>query len=329
VKARNRYAGWRLLVLIVCALTAITASAQVTGPAAPGQVPAPAPSPIPDKKAIQVEVNLALVNVTVTDPYDRLVTGLEKENFRVFEDGVEQEVVTFSSEDVPISIGVIFDMSGSMSDKVDKARQAAVQFFKTANPLDEFFMVSFNDRAELTSRFTSSVEELENRMMFTEAHGRTALLDAVYLGLSEMRGARNAKRALLIISDGGDNHSRYSENDIKNYLKEADCQVYAVGVFDPLGVRSRTTEELNGPSLLDELTEMTGGRVFPVENLNDLPDIAAKIGMELRNQYVLGYKPSNIRHDATWRRIKVKLRPPRGLPPLNVYAKTGYFAPAP
>ncbi len=177
---------------------------------------------------------MALVNVTVTDPYDRLVTGLEKENFRVFEDGVEQEVVSFSSEDVPISIGVVFDMSGSMSDKVDKARQAAVQFFKTANPLDEFFMVSFNDRAELTSRFTSSVEELENRMMFTEAHGRTALLDAIYLGLSEMRGARNAKRALLIISDGGDNHSRYNENDIKNFLKEADCQLYAVGVFDPL-----------------------------------------------------------------------------------------------
>jgi len=271
---------------------------------------------------------MALVNVTVTDPYDRLVTGLEKENFRVFEDGVEQEVVSFSSEDVPISIGVIFDMSGSMSDKVDKARQAAVQFFKTANPLDEFFLVSFNDRAELTSRFTSSVEDLENRMMFTEAHGRTALLDAIYLGLSEMRGARNAKRALLIISDGGDNHSRYNENDIKNFLKEADCQLYAVGVFDPLGIRSRTTEELNGPSLLDELTDMTGGRVFPVENLNDLPDIAAKIGMELRNQYVLGYKPSNSRHDGTWRKIKVRLRPPRGLPPLNVYAKTGYFAPA-
>ena len=297
VKARKRYAGQRLLILVVCALAATTARAQVTGPEAPAPPAAPAPKAIPDKKAIQVEVNVALVNVTVTDPFDRLVTGLEKENFRVFEDGVEQEVVSFSSEDVPISIGVVFDMSGSMSDKVDKARQAAVQFFKTANPLDEFFLVSFNDRAELTSRFTSSVEELENRMMFTEAHGRTALLDAIYLGLSEMRGARNGKRALLIISDGGDNHSRYNENDIKNFLKEADCQLYAVGVFDPLSVRSRTEEEMNGPSLLNELTDMTGGRVFPVENLNDLPDIATKIGMELRNQYVLGYKPSNNRHD--------------------------------
>ncbi len=271
---------------------------------------------------------MALVNVTVTDPLNRLVTGLERKNFRIFEDGVEQEVVTMSTEDVPISIGLIFDMSGSMSDKVDKARQAAVQFMRTANPLDQFFLVSFNDRAELTSGFTRSVEDLQNRMMFTSSRGRTALLDAVYLGLSQMRGAHNAKRALLIISDGGDNHSRYSENDVKNFLKEADCQLYAIGIYDPIGMRSRTSEELNGPSLLSEMTEMTGGRVFPVRNIGELPDIAAKIGMELRNQYVLGYRPSNTKHDGTWRKIKVRLRPPKGLPPLTVYAKTGYYAPA-
>ncbi len=179
---------------------------------------------------------------------------------------------------------------------------------RTANPLDQFFLVSFNDRAELTSGFTSSVDELQNRMMFTASKGRTALLDAVYLGLSQMRGAHNGKRALLIISDGGDNHSRYNENDVKNYLKEADCQLYAIGIFDPIGIRSRTTEELEGPSLLSEMTEMTGGRVFPVGNLGELPDIAAKIGMELRNQYVLGYKSSNAQHNGTWRKIKVKLR---------------------
>jgi len=276
---------------------------------------------------MKVDVNLAEVNVTVTDPFNRLVTGLEQENFRVFEDGVEQEITHFSSEDVPISIGLVFDMSGSMSDKVDKARQAAVQFMKTANPFDQFFLVSFNDRAELTSGFTSSVEELQNRMLFTSAKGRTALLDAVYLGLSEMRGARNAKRALLIISDGGDHHSRYSETDIKHFLKEADCQLYAMGIFDPVGIRDRTAEEMNGPALLEEMTAMTGGRVFPVSDLDELPDIAAKIGMELRNQYVLGYKPSNHAHNGVWRKIKVRLRPPKGLPPLNVYAKTGYYAP--
>ena len=145
---------------------------------------------------------------------------------------------------MPISIGVIFDMSGSMSDKVDKARQAAVQFMQTANPLDEFFLVSFNDRAELTSRFTTSVDELQNRMMFTAAKGRTALLDAIYLGLSQMRGAHNGKRALLIISDGGDNHSRYNESDIQNFVKEADCQLYAIGIFDPIDMAPNTRRTL-------------------------------------------------------------------------------------
>ncbi|HEY2821271.1 MAG TPA: VWA domain-containing protein [Candidatus Acidoferrum sp.] len=277
---------------------------------------------------LKLDVDLALVNVTVTDPYNRLVTGLDPDNFRVYEDNVEQEVVTFSSEDVPISIGVIFDMSGSMTNKIGKAREAAIQFFKTANPQDEFFLVSFNERAELTSAFTNSVEDLQSRMMLAAPKGRTALLDAIYLGLSQMRGAKNGKRALLILSDGGDNHSRYNESDIKRLVKEADTQLYAIGIFDPLGYRNRTPEELNGPSLLSEVTEMTGGRVFAVENLNDLPDIASKIGMELRNQYVLGYRPSNKAHDARWRKIKIKLRAPKGLPPLNVYSKTGYYAPS-
>ncbi len=315
----------RVLALAVCALIATTAFNQTQGPVQPPKEPTE--PQIKPGQGIRIDVNMTLVNLTVTDPLDRLVTGLEKEHFRVFEDGTEQEVLTLSSEDVPVSIGLVFDMSGSMSDKVEKAREAAVQFMRTANPMDQFFLVSFNDRAELTSGFTSSVDELQNRMMFTASKGRTALLDAIYLGLSQMRGAHNGKRALLIISDGGDNHSRYNESDVKNYLKEADCQLYAIGIFDPIGIRSRTPEELEGPSLLSEMTEMTGGRVFPVGNLGELPDIAAKIGMELRNQYVLGYKSSNPRPNGAWRKIKVKLRPPKGLPPLNVFAKTGYYAP--
>jgi Ca-activated chloride channel family protein len=325
VMAGRKQVYFRIAALVVFALVSGAAYCQTQGPVQPPKQPSE-----PQLKpglGIKVDVNMTLVNVTVTDPLDRLVTGLEKEHFRVFEDGVEQEVVTLSSEDVPVSIGLVFDMSGSMSDKVEKAREAAVQFMRTANPQDQFFLVSFNERAELTSGFTSSVDELQNRMMFTASKGRTALLDAIYLGLSQMRGAHNGKRALLIISDGGDNHSRYNETDVKNYLKEADCQLYAIGIFDPIGIRSRTPEELEGPSLLSEMTEMTGGRVFPVVNLGELPDIAAKIGMELRNQYVLGYKSSNARNNGAWRKIKVKLRPPKGLPPLNVYAKTGYYAP--
>ena len=268
---------------------------------------------------------MTLVGASVTDPLGRLVTGLERENFRVFEDGVEQEVVQFTSEDVPVSIGVIFDMSGSMTDKIDKSRQAAVQFFRTANPQDEFFLVNFNDRAQLISPFTASVDDLQNRLMYTAAHGLTALYDGVYLGLSQMRGAHNTKKALLILSDGGDNHSRYTDGEIRKFVREADVQIYAIGLFEPGG--GPTPEERAGPSLLEDLTEMTGGRVFAVQNLNELPDIATKISMELRNQYVLGYRPSDRAHDGKWRKIKVKLNPPKGLPPLNVSAKSGYFAP--
>ena len=276
---------------------------------------------------IHMNVDLALVNVTVTDPYNRLVTGLEPDNFRVFEDNVEQEVVNFSSEDVPASVGVILDMSGSMANKIGRAKEAALQFFKTANPQDEFFMVGFNDRAGLLSTFTDNVEDLQSRMLTISAKGSTALLDAIYLGLTQMRDSHHAKRALLIISDGGDNHSRYSERDIKRLVREADTQLYSIGIFDPLEYRARTPEELNGPSLLSEITQLTGGRSFTAENPNDLPDIATKIGTELRNQYVLGYRPTNKTHNARWRKIKVKMRVPKGLPPLSVYAKTGYYAP--
>ena len=286
----------------------------------PGQVINPG-------QTVHIDVDLALVNVTVTDPFNHLVTGLEPDNFRVFENNVEQEIQYFSSEDVPISIGVIFDLSGSMANKVGKAKEAALQFFKTANPQDEFFLVSFNERAEVTSTFTSNAEDLQSRILSASAKGRTALLDAIYLGLSEMRGARNGKRALLIISDGGDNSSRYNEKDIKRLVREADTQLYSIGIFDPFEYRTRTPEELNGPSLLTEVTELTGGRAFTVENINDLPDIATKIGEQLRNQYILGYRPSNKSHDARWRKIKIKLRAPKGLPPLTVYSKTGYYAP--
>ena len=313
-------ASFACLIAILLTTLSVTAQQAPAGPSpdATGQK-------IQKGKTLKTETDMTLVNVTVTDPYGRLVTGLEQNNFRVFEDGLEQEVVRFSSEDVPISIGVIFDMSGSMSDKIEKSRLAAVQFFKTANPQDEFFLINFNDRAQLVSPFTDSVDELQNRLMYTSAHGMTALLDGVYLGLSQMKGAHNAKKALLIISDGGDNHSRYSETDIRKYVQEADVQIYAIGLYESDG--GYTPEEIAGPGLLNDTTQMTGGRTFVVHSLTDLPDIATKISMELRNQYVVGYRPSNTARDGKWRKIKVKLRPPRGLPPLTVYARSGYYAP--
>lgn len=284
-------------------------------------------SPAERRGNLRVDTTLVLINVTVVDPLNRFVTGLEKEHFRLFEEKVEQKVTHFASEDAPLSIGLVFDCSGSMGAKLQKSRQAAAQFFKTANPGDEFFLVQFNDRPQMAMKFTTNTEEIQNRLTFTQAKGRTALLDGVYLALNEMKKARNPRKAILILSDGGDNSSRYTESEIKNLVREADVQIYAIGIFEPVSSRGRTAEELSGPSLLTEISEQTGGRHFPVENINELPDIAAKIGIELRNQYMLGYTPKNQEKDGKYRRVQVKLVQPRGLPPLRAFSRTGYYAP--
>ena len=277
---------------------------------------------------LRIDTNLVLIPVTVTTPLNQFVTGMEKENFRLTEDKVEQDVSYFASFDAPLSIGLVFDASGSMGSKLNKSRQAAAEFFKTANPEDEFFLVQFNDRPQLIQPFTRSTEEIQNRLTFTQAKGRTALLDGIYMALQELKKGKNPRRALLVISDGGDNSSRYTETEVRNLLREADAQLYAMGIFEPVGSRGRSAEELGGPGLLSELASMTGGRHFPVENLNDLPDIAAKIGIELRNQYVLGYVSKNLSRDGKYRRVTVQLNQPRGLPPLRALYRQGYYAPS-
>jgi len=276
-------------------------------------------------RPLKVDVDLVLVPVTITDPMNRLVTGLDKVNFQLFEGNASQEIRTFSAEDAPVSLGVIFDSSGSMSSKMERAKDAVVEFFKTANPQDEFFMITFSDEPEAVSDFTNSVDEIQNKLVFAVPKHRTALLDAIYMGISKMRQAKYAKKALLIISDGGDNHSRYTEGEIKSLVKEADVMIYAIGIYDRY---ASAMEERLGPQLLSDITELTGGRAFTVDNPNDLGDVATKIGVELRNQYVLGYRPNKVVRDGKWRKIKVKLLPPKGLPPLRVYARTGYYAPA-
>jgi len=278
--------------------------------------------------SIRVETQLVLINVTVTDPMNRFVTGLEKEHFKLFEEKVEQTITQFSSEDAPLSVGLVFDASGSMGSKLSKSRQAAAQLFKTANPEDEFFLVQFNNRPELAVGFTTNTEEIQNRLTFTQAKGRTALLDGVYMAMNHMKKARNPRKAIIILSDGGDNSSRYTESEVKNLVREADVQVYAIGIFEPIAGRGRSAEEMAGPGMLTELSESTGGRHFPVENLNELPDVAAKIGIELRNQYVLGYTPINTVKDGKYRRVQVKLKQPRGLPPLKAFYRLGYYAPS-
>jgi len=289
---------------------------------------APEKEQVLPKSNIRVDTTLVLIPVTVTDPMNRFVTGLEKENFKVYEDRKEQQISQFSSEDAPLSAGVIFDCSGSMGHKLEKSRLAVSEFFKTANPEDEFFLVQFNDTANLVQPFTQNLEEIQNRLTFTFSRGRTALLDAVFLGLHTMKRAKNPRKALLIISDGGDNNSRYTEAEIKNLVREADVQIYAIGIYEEGPARTRTPEESAGPALLAAIAEQTGGRQYEVDNLNELPDVAAKIGVELRNQYVLGYSPQNLDRDGKYRHVVVKVIPPRGLPLLRPFWRLGYYAPS-
>jgi Ca-activated chloride channel family protein len=320
-----------LLVLAVCGAHSLLAQTLTEDVHIQPRVQPPAPK-VPDldpsfnthTKPYKKDVELVLVPVTITDPLNRLVTGLDRDNFNLFEGKDRQEIKTFSSEDAPVSIGVVFDMSGSMSSKIERAREAVVEFFKTANPQDEFFMITFADKPEEIADFTSSVDDIQGRLIYTVPRGRTALLDAIYLGVTKMRQAKYPKRALLILSDGGDNHSRYTEGEIKSMVKEADVLIYAIGIYDHY---FPTDEERLGPTLLSDVTELTGGRAFTIDNPNDLADVSTKIGIELRNQYVIGYRPNNPVRDGKWRKIKVKLLPPKGLPPLRVYAKTGYYAP--
>jgi Ca-activated chloride channel family protein len=214
-------------------------------------------------------------------------------------------------------------MSGSMSDKMDKAKEAVVQFMQTANPQDEFFIIAFSDRPRLLAGFTDSIGDIQSRLVTALPKGMTALLDAIYMGMNQMKHAKHQRKALLIISDGGDNHSRYTEREITSAVKEGDVQIFGIGIFDQ---SPRTPEERMGPVLLSSVTEVTGGRTFILTSPNDLPDVATKIGTQIRNQYLIAYAPKQKPRDGKWHKIKVKLMPPKGLPPLNVHAKQGYYA---
>lgn len=239
-----------LAFLLLCLTIPCELSAQAVndsgGAETPPKTPVPAAAaPSNPRRAVDLRVDrtLVLINVTVTDPLNRFVTGLDKEHFRLFEDKVEQEILEFSAEDAPISIGLVFDTSGSMGSKLQKSRQAAAEFFKTANPADEFFLVQFSERPELVVPFTSDTDKIQSTLTFTQSKGRTALLDGVYLAMHEMKKAHNPRKALLIISDGGDNSSRYTESEIKNAVRESDVQIFGIGIFESMGGRSRTPEE--------------------------------------------------------------------------------------
>jgi Ca-activated chloride channel family protein len=274
---------------------------------------------------IRVDVNLVLVPATVTDGMNRLVTGLEKENFFIYDKDVLQTIKTFSTDDAPVTIGIVFDLSGSMSSKFMRARKALTEFLRTSNPQDEFFVIGFNDRPAVIVDYTSDIDDVEARMVMLKPENRTALIDAVYLGVNKLRTAKYERKALLIISDGGDNRSRYTENELRKTVRESDVQLYAIGIFDAY---APTTEEQTGPLLLTDVCEMTGGRMFRVSELADLSDIASRISAELRNEYVIGFRPSEVKADGNYRKLKIRLVPPPGLPALTVHNRQGYYAPS-
>ena len=301
-------------------LLAATVAGQVS--IEPRPKPAPPKKDAPGPANIRVDTTLILVPVSVNDPLNRPVSGLEKENFRLFEDKVAQSITQFAMDDEPVAVGLVFDTSGSMGDKLQRSRMAAREFFRIANPEDEFFLVEFDDSPKLRVPLTSDTGTIENELIFSQSHGSTALLDAVYLALHEMRRSKKNKKALLIISDGGDNHSRYSQKEVTNLVRESDVLIYAIGVFGG----GTTPEEASGGGLLTKISEQTGGRLFEA-NPVELPDIAKKIGIELRNRYILGYSPPNQPHDGKYHRITVQVVPPRGLPKLSAHWRLGYNAP--
>ncbi len=311
-----------LFVLTTAAALALVAQVSIQ----PRPQPAKADPPTP-KATLRVDSNLVLVPVSVTDPNNRPVTGLEPEHFKIFDDHAEQNITQFAMDDEPVAVGLVFDISGSMGPKIRLSRLAAAAFFQTTNPEDEFFLVEFNDQVKLVTPLTQDFDEIQNQLTFAQSKGRTALLDAIVLAMHEMKRSKKNRKALLIISDGGDNSSRYSEGEVRSLVRESDVLVYAIGIFEPWSSRGRTPEEAAGPGLLNELAEQSGGRHYPAD-ASELPDIAAKIGMELRNRYVLGYSPTAGMRDGRYHRVEVKLIPPRGLPKLTAHWRQGYFAPS-
>ena len=277
-------------------------------------------------KPLRVDVNLVLVPVIVTDSLDRPILDLPKQDFTLYEGGVAQPIRYFSCEDAPISVALVLDYSASMKNKIEYERKAVQEFFTYANPQDEYFIITVSSKPKLIASSTQSIGTIEERLASTKPEGATALYDAVYLGISQLRTARYQRRALVIVSDGGDNRSRYTLRETKSVIEEANVLTYGIGIFDDMPIPLlKTIEERWGRKSLSEITDSSGGRTVPADDRRKIPEIAAMISRELRNQYVLGYLPSNPAHDGKWR--KIMIRTSASATPRHVHYKEGYLAP--
>lgn len=279
----------------------------------------PNPARKPD---IRMDVDLVLVPVTVMDRSGASVTGLDREHFRIYEDKVQQPIVSFTREEAPVSVGVVFDLSGSMKDKIDEATAASRALFRKADDHDEAFLITFSGRPEVRTAFTSDFSAVQQAIAAAKAQGSTALVDAVYLALTRMRQARNAHKALVVISDGLDNHSRYSRGELRSLARESDVQIYTVGIFQP--ARNKKAIEMGpereGLAVLEELSRDTGGLHFSITGTSEIPRVAERIGTALHNVYVIGYRPPA--HREGYRRIQVKATPAH----VRVHSRPGYYA---
>lgn len=275
---------------------------------------------------LRVDTTLVQIPVAVTDSLNRFVLGLQKQDFHLIEDGVEQDIAHFSGDDAPFSVGLVFDESGSMDFKMRNSMAAVSQFLKTMTPQDEAFLVEFGDKAGVSVGFTSKPAEIEQALKNAKPGGLTAMLDAIHLALKEMKNAKNPRKAIVIVSDGGDNHSNFTSAEIESLVREADVQIYAMGVFGPSLSFGLSPEEVSGPKLLSEIATQTGGRAFAATLTTDLPAVASRVAVELRNQYVLGYYPKNSSRDGKYRHVDVKLAQPRGVSALKAHWRLGYYA---
>jgi len=288
--------------------------------------PFPTPPPVgeDDKRPVRIATDLVSLTLTVSDSYGRYVSGLKKTAFRVYDNNQEQEITFFSDSDAPVSVGILFDVSGSMNgEKIRRSKQALEHFVKTSHPSDEYFLISFNQRAQLVMDRTRDGQAVSEKLTMVKPGGNTALYDAVYLGLERETRGSHQKRALLIISDGQDNSSRFTFNEVRRLLKEADVLTYAIGILDRTDTSSLG---MQGQAFLDELASVTGGKAFYPKTDIEMDEIFERIALELRNQYSIGYTPKDFNANGKWRKLKVKVTPPRGFPTLSVRSREGYYA---
>ena len=277
--------------------------------------------------SIRASVTLVLIPVSVTDRNGRTVNELQAASFSVFEDGVRRPIVSFSNEDAPCSVGIVLDLSGSMKSRISTAKEAVRSFFDNSNPQDEGFLMTFADKATLQIGFTRDFAAIQNSLVFERASGSTALIDAVYAALGQIRSAHTGRKALLVVSDGGENHSRHSSRELINAALESDVQIYSLVTPEHPRSLVERSEEMRGLSVLADLSEMTGGRQFVLRNQSELPSVMAKLGTMLRNQYVLGIRPSENASEGKWRKLKVEVHVPDRQERLRVDARTRYYAP--